>query len=207
MMKPLLRGLLELVAPRSCPGCDAEASPSDADFCGACAPLLDRGERAGNAMAAYLYGGPMAEAVKRLKYGRRTELAPVLGMMLADRARELAGEVDAVVPVPLHPARLRARGFNQAALLARPVARALGVPLATSVLRRVRDTAPQAGLDAAARSVNVRAAFVARGVRWANVLLIDDVHTTGSTLAECATALTRAGAERVITLVLAKAEP
>jgi ComF family protein len=201
-----VRGLLELVAPRPCVGCDVPLAPAEHELCGACAPLVDLGERTGSAMAGYLYGGPMADAIRRLKYGRRTDLAPTLGAMLARRAIELAGEVEVVIPVPLHPARLRARGFNQAALIARPVANTLGVPLATSVLRRTRDTAPQAGLDAAGRVTNVRGAFASRDVSWKSALVIDDVHTTGSTLAECATVLARAGANRVITLVLAKAE-
>jgi len=200
------RGLLDLVAPRRCAACDEVLGPKEEAFCEGCAPLLDPGERVGSGLSAFVYGGPMAEAVRRLKYGRRTELASPLGALLAARAIELAGEVDAVVPVPLHATRLRRRGFNQAALLARPVARALAVPLVTSELRRLRDTPPQAGLDAAGRLKNVRGAFVALRAPAARVLLVDDVRTTGATLAECAEALTIAGAERVLTLVLAGAE-
>jgi ComF family protein len=200
------QGLLELVAPRGCAGCENVLAPAERGFCEACAPLLDDGGRLGDALAAYVYGGPMAEAVRRLKYGRRTELAPVLGRMLAARATELAGIVDCVVPVPLHPRRLRRRGFNQAALLARPVAKALAVPLSVTDLRRVRDTPPQARLGAVERATNVRGAFVALRAPGSRVLLIDDVRTTGATLAECAEALRIAGAERVVTLVLARAE-
>jgi ComF family protein len=188
-------GLLELLAPRACPACDASLSPAELELCGACGPLLDPGEQAGGALAAYVYAGPMAQAVRRLKYGRRTELASVLGRMLAARAAELAGEVDAVVPVPLHPARLRERGFNQAALLAAPVARSLGVPFVTSILKRTRDTAPQAGLGAGPRAANVRGAFTASAI-GGRVLVVDDVRTTGATLAES-----------VLSLVLARAEP
>ena len=200
------RGFLDLVAPRRCAACDEPLDPEARAFCEPCAILLDPGERVGGGMSGYVYGGPIAEAVRRLKYGRRTELAPVLGAMLAARAIELSGEVDAVVPVPLHRARLRRRGFNQAALLARPVARMLAVPLVTSALVRLRDTPPQAGLDAAGRLRNVRGAFVAISAPAARVLLVDDVRTTGATLAECAEALSIAGAERVLTLVLAGAE-
>jgi ComF family protein len=200
------RGLLDLVAPRRCAACDEPLDPEARAFCEACVILLDPGERVGAGMSGYVYGGPMAEAVRRLKYGRRTELAPVLGALLAARAIELSGEVDAVVPVPLHRARLRRRGFNQAALLARPVAKTLAVPLVTSALVRLRDTPPQAGLDAAGRLRNVRGAFVAISAPAGRVLLVDDVRTTGATLAECAEALSIAGAERVLTLVLAGAE-
>jgi ComF family protein len=202
----IARGLLDLLAPPRCAGCDEPLSPSSPAFCEACELLLDPGERVGSAVSAYLYGGPLADAVRRLKYGRRTELAPALGAMLAERALELSGEVDVVVPVPLHATRLRARGFNQAALLASPVARALGVPLATRELVRLRDTPPQAGLGGADRLRNVRGAFVATAAPGGRVLLVDDVRTTGATLAECAEALRVAGAEHVLTLVLARAE-
>lgn len=195
-----------MVAPRRCAACDEALRPREFAFCDACAPLLDPGERVGSGLCAYVYGGPLVEAIRRFKYGRRTELAGPLGTLLAARAAELAGEVDAIVPVPLHPARLRRRGFNQAALLARPVARALAVPLVTNELRRVRDTPSQAGLDGAGRLQNVRDAFVALRAPGSRVLLVDDVRTTGATLAECAEALSVAGVERVLTLVLAGAE-
>lgn len=202
----VLRGLVDLLAPPSCAACEGPLPVASAGFCEACGPLLDPGERVGSALSAYVFGGPLADAIRRFKYGRRTELAAVLGALLAQRALELSGEVDAVVPVPLHPARLRRRGFNQAALLAAPVARALGVPLRASALARTRDTPPQAGLGAGDRLRNVRGAFVTRSAPSGRVLLIDDVRTTGATLAECAEALRAGGASSVLTLVLARAE-
>lgn len=147
----------------------------------------------------------MADAIRRMKYGGRSELAGPLGLLLAEAAIAFAGEVDAVVPVPLHPRRLRARGFDQAALLARPVSRVLAVPLAVGALARLRDTPPQASLDVGARALNVQAAFRAVSAPAPRVLLIDDVRTTGSTLAACAEALTAVGVGRVRTLVLARA--
>ena len=147
----------------------------------------------------------MASAVQRLKYGRRSELARPLGLLLARYALGFAGRVDCVLPVPLHPARLRARGFNQSALLARPVARALGVRFDPWGLRRVRPTLDQAALAREDRGQNVRGAFVAGVPRPAErVLLIDDVRTTGATLAEAADALLRAGCAQVHTLALAR---
>lgn len=203
----IARGLLDLFAPPTCAGCEEPLSPRiSAGFCEACAPLLEPGERVGGSVSAYLYGGPLADAIRRLKYAGRTDLAPPLGALLAARAAVLSGEVDAVVPVPLHPRRLRARGFNPSALLAAPVARALGVPLSTRELVRLRDTPAQAGLRAGDRVQNVRGAFLAVQAPASRVLLVDDVRTTGATLAECAEALRVAGAERVMTLVLARAE-
>jgi ComF family protein len=111
-----------------------------------------------------------------------------------------------VVPVPLHPRRAELRGFNQAALLAKPVARALGARLAIA-LRRERDTLAQATLDRALRLRNMKEAFSAvRRVNGESVLLVDDVRTTGATLEACSAALLAAGAKDVRTLVLAHAE-
>jgi len=115
-----------------------------------------------------------------------------------------------VVPVPLHPGRLAARGYNQAALLARPVARELRARFSPLLLRRTRPTAPQAKLDAEARQLNVRGAFEAEPshrLRAASVLLVDDVATTGATLADASRALRRAGAGSVQALVVALVAP
>jgi predicted amidophosphoribosyltransferase len=108
-----------------------------------------------------------------------------------------------VVPVPLHAARLRRRGFNPAAALARDLARASGAPLAFA-LARMRDTPSQTGLGRAGRRANVRGAFRARGASAACVWLVDDVVTTGATLEECARVLRAAGAERVVALCAAR---
>lgn len=203
--------LLELLAPDRCPGCDLAFDAEQHAFCDACLPLLESTEVWSDGAhsapsAAFLYGGPLAEALQRFKYAGRSELARPLGAMLASCALAYAGRVDCVAPVPLHPARLRSRGFNQSALLARPVARALGVPLAARALRRVRPTLDQAGLAREDRGQNVRGAFGAdRRAPGARVLLIDDVRTTGATLAEAADALLRGGCERVHPLALARA--
>jgi ComF family protein len=111
-----------------------------------------------------------------------------------------------VVPVPLHPARLRRRGFNPAALLARSLARAHGVPVAPRALERVRDTPSQTGLDRRARARNVAGAFRVRSGAWipAHVWLVDDVVTTGATLHAAARTLRRAGARRIVALCAAR---
>jgi ComF family protein len=201
--------LLHLLAPERCPGCDELLDDDATKFCAACDPLLERVaalEVPTSGAAAFLYGGPIAAAIQRLKYAGRGELARPLGSLLADFALVFAGRVDRVVPVPLHPRRLRARGFNQSALLARPVATALGVPLDARALARVRPTRDQAALSREARSHNLRGAFcVRRGQRADRVLLIDDVRTTGATLAEAADALVRGGCAQVHTLALARA--
>jgi ComF family protein len=113
-------------------------------------------------------------------------------------ARAPAPLAQLVVPVPLHPRRLRQRGFSPAGLLARAVARQAGLPCNPVALRRLRDTPSQTGLDRRARRRNVRGAFEPRCAVPARVWLVDDVATTGATLAECARALRRAGAEQVL---------
>jgi ComF family protein len=200
---------IRLLAPSRCPGCDLDLLVSESPFCPACLPLLEVAAQRppGLAAAAYVYAGPLADALRRFKYAGRTELAPALGALLAAAAAPYAGLVDRVMPLPLHASRLRERGFNQSALLARPVARALGVPLDVASLRRLRSTRDQASLPRAERAANVRGAFVVLGrPRPERVLLIDDVRTTGATLAAAAAALLDRGYREVRTLALARAE-
>jgi predicted amidophosphoribosyltransferase len=152
-----------------------------------------------------LYQGPVADAIRHFKYASKPERVRDLSPLLVEAALAHAGTVDVVVPMPLHPDKLRARGCNPSALLARPVARALGVPLCDHWLRRVRSTAAQAGLSRDGRVRNVSGAFAAKEVPAARVLLIDDVRTTSATLDEAARCLAARGHD-VYTLALAWAE-
>jgi len=120
-MRDLLGGFLGLVAPRWCPGCD-ERSECGAVFCPCCTALIEPAPESG---AVFEYGGPVADAIQRFKYDARSELGALLGSAMAEEASCWAGRVDAVVPVPLHWRRRRARGYDQAALLAKPIARSL----------------------------------------------------------------------------------
>jgi ComF family protein len=193
-------GLLDLLAPARCPGCDLTLDFGERGFCGACAPLLERLP----GPAAYVFGGPLADAIRRYKYGRRTDLVPELGALLAEAARAHVGKVDVVIAVPSHPLRVKARGFDHGVLLAEPVAKKLDVPLDRTRLRRIRDTPPQASLPETAREENVRGAFEAtRDDARRRVLLIDDVRTTGATTKAASAALYRSGATEVRTLTLA----
>lgn len=153
----------------------------------------------------------MRDALHALKYRGRVALADPLGQALAEVVREdpILSAADALVPVPLHPRREAERGFNQSEELAKVVARQTGIPLLRTLVR-VRPTAPQVGLPEVERRGNVRGAFAVRGpVRALRVLLVDDVITTGSTLAECARTIRGAGGEVVgaVTVAMALRDP
>jgi ComF family protein len=199
---------IALIAPPRCSACDAPVRLMAA-FCSDCARAVEPAfSKDPDAIAAFVYGGPMARSIVRFKYEKRPDLARPLGDLLW-RSVEVHSEAlrDAIViPVPLHPSRLAERGYNQAALLGERVARRLGARLVTRALVRRRDTARQATLGALARTKNVAGAFrVAKPhlVRGRSVLLIDDVQTTGATLNSSAASLRDAGVSRIATAVLA----
>ena len=150
---------------------------------------------------------PVPSMIRRHKYGRDQSLAHALAECFGEPIPLAENDYDLVVPVPLHRARLRWRGFNQAALLGIAIARRIDRPLDTGSLIRVRATPSQTAKDRQERHRNVHNAFrVSRPARIANrrILLIDDVMTTGATVDECARALLAAGARRVDVLTLAR---
>jgi ComF family protein len=149
------------------------------------------------------YDGALRSVIHAFKYEGRRSLARPLADLMRQRGASVLAEAEVVVPVPLHRSRLRERGFNQAADLARHLGRST-----VSALRRVRATATQTSLPAAQRHRNVRLAFAPTRridrVRGRRVLLIDDVSTTGATLEACARVLKDAGADRVLALTAAR---
>lgn len=160
------------------------------------------------ARAAVLYDEVARRLVQRLKYEDRLDLARPLSRMMAAAGRPLIAQADCVIPVPLHRWRLWRRRFNQAMLLARPIAEAANLPLVPQALIRTRATRPQVGLSRASRAENVTGAFrvppgAAPLVAGRRVLLIDDVTTTGATGNAAARALIRGGATSVDFLTFA----
>jgi ComF family protein len=155
------------------------------------------------------FEGVLRLLVHELKYrGRRRLVARLAGLLLEESAvRGVLSAGANLVPVPLHPRRRRERGFNQAELLARALARGSGLEVEARLLVRRRDTAPQAGLSAASRRRNVTGAFAARSrsrLRGRTLVLVDDVVTTGATAAACARVLKQAGAAEVRLVTVAR---
>lgn len=189
----------------ACPQC---ARPLAGGPVRICPPCMKRAPPFNAALAAFLYTAPVDGAIQRLKYqadflaGRW--LADALHDAVITRHNEAASALpDLLLPVPLHPLRLARRGYNQSQLIARRLSQRLRLPLARA--RRVRRTEDQIGKSAAERRRNVRKAFtVSAAVRGKAVALIDDVMTTGSTVAELARCCRRAGATRVEVWTLAR---
>ena len=193
----------ELPRNRSCCARCALPLATPAASCGEC---LRRSPPWDAAWAPFRYGWPLDRLEARYKFGADLAAGRVLST-LWQREPCPVELPQLLLTVPLHRSRLRRRGYNQALELARPLARALGVPLRHDALQRVRPTAAQTELDARSRRRNIRGAFALRaGVALpAHVAILDDVMTTGATLAECARVLRRAGVPQVDVWALARA--
>lgn len=198
-----------------CAGCLGDL-PAQRPACRRCARRLPRGGVCGacqhrpppfdEALAGFDYAPPVDWLVHRFKFGGRLECGRVLSECLArELAARGAARPDALVPVPLHRRRLTSRGFDQAVEIGRLLARRLDIPQALDVLERRRATRQQSTLNARQRRQNLRGAFRAGGDASEHVVLVDDVLTTGSTVAECARVLKRAGCRRVSVWALARA--
>ena len=209
--------LLRQVFPSSCVFCGASGMERDLDLCTHCDRLLPTAAEpaSANQLVPFAYRWPMDRMIRDLKFHGDLRYARLLGLLLARAAKLRVNSMggsgasalpEAIVPMPLHAQRFRERGFNQAEKLARHAARELGLPLDTQSLVRVRHTPPQTAADAAERRRNMRGAFVARpAIPWRHVALLDDVVTTGSTLAAAQQALHQAGVLRVELWAIARA--
>lgn len=223
--------LLDLLLPQTCPACRLDTGhsealcapcrsrlvPAEPPWCLRCAEPLRSGRShcppcssrlfaCGIIRAAFLYRGPMPSLVHAFKYNGRVTAARLAGQWMAqalERFPELGG-FDALVPVPLHPARLRERGYNQAGLLATEISAHTGLPVRELLTRRT-NTKQQWTLGRAERLKNLKGAFVCGpGVAGSRILIIDDICTSGASLEACAQALQEAGAAKVSGYVLAR---
>lgn len=197
--------LLSVLLPDTCPACDGLGGVGRSRLCRACelqVPSLPRALEAPEPLAAAFalgpYAGPLGAMVRRGKYRPDPGAVEELGLRMGLAARRRLPRVDAVVHVPVPPLRRMRRGFDQGELLARAVARSLGLPH-LDLLRRVR-ASEQAGRERGERLLAARGAFQAREGREvpAHLLLVDDVFTTGATAAACADELIGAGARSVV---------
>ena len=184
-------------------GLPLPAATPPGSICGHCQqrpPAFDQ------CIAPFLYAPPMDQLISSLKYEQRLACARLLGELLADHLQAVqAPRPDAIAPVPLNAERVRERGFNQALEIGRVVGRQLGIPLLPRYIRRMRNTASQAGLDRAERRKNVRRAFeVCRVSGNPHVAILDDVVTTGSTAGEIARTLKAAGIAEVSVWAVAR---
>ncbi len=205
----------------ACQTCGAELPPQDvawhaeqseqteqawlagqsARVCGACLaqpPYYD------HAVIPFKYLPPVAEHIRALKYHQQLRFADALGAMICERAA-LTPRPDALAPVPLHPRRLRQRGYNQALEIARCMGRRLGIEVCHSSMARIKNTTPQVSLSKTARQRNVQGAFYAAASQYRHIAVVDDVVTSGSTVNAAARALRAAGAETISIWAAARA--
>jgi ComF family protein len=236
-MIPLVRRILDTMLPPNCLACDTpveddglfclpcfrSANFVSAPHCAQCGVPLPHGKAAGpagqcahcealepcftHARAALRYDEVAQRVILPFKYADRPEAARGIARMMLRPGANMLGQADVLVPVPLHPSRLRARRYNQAALLAKELARLARVPCLADALVRARPTAPLARMGLAARQAELADAILLRRgavVAQLRVLLIDDVMTSGTTANACARVLLDAGAVRVDVLTAAR---
>lgn len=214
-----------------CAGCRAQVLPLDEPYCRLCGHLFaltearqtlcpqcrEKQPHFDGARSACLHVGTVRTAILNLKFENCRRLEQPLAELLAERFRRETGEpgglpwggLDYLVPVPLHPSRRSWRGFDQALHLCRGLSRLVDLPVMDNVLRRIRPTTPQIHLTPTQRRQNVRRAFAAFGEGFAgrNLLLIDDVYTTGATANEAARAAREGGARSVYVLTISRPPP
>lgn len=211
---PVWTAIRRWALPSTCLGCDAPAADTTL-LCGPCEALLRPAtavptpalrEAGLPVVAAFTYDAASAPLLTRYKYHENLAAGRALAALCLPALRQ-APRPQALVPVPLHDRRLRRRGHDQALGLAQDWGRALALPVRTDLLRRQRDTRAQTELDAAARRRNLDDAFAVRGACPPHVALVDDVVTTGSTVAAAARALRAGGAVRIDVWAVAQAPP
>ncbi len=196
------------LVPPFCPSCalPIHSSAVSSHFCGECMADPPPFEWA---RALVVYDQEIFPLLHKMKYGHDSSLACFMGWLLAVNLKEELEclDVHLVVPIPLHAGRLRQRGFNQAAVMGRVIAKSLGVPMGLGLLNRHRYTPPQVGLNKIERRKNVRGAFSVKGenqLKGRKILLVDDVYTTGATLREASRELLKNGADKVYVMSFAR---
>jgi len=202
-----LKSVLDLIFP---PRCEACRSLGPEAFCDDCVKKINYLSPSAFSHSVGVYEGPLKQALHRFKFKKKVRLAEPLGALLVKYlSRNLdMNRIDLIIPVPLHEKRQRARGFNQAELLSHVLTKYYDVPTVSGLLFRIKATHPQFDLPRAERIKNVRGAFAVKGgplIKDKNILLVDDILTTGSTVSECTRVLKASGATSVHILTLSRA--
>lgn len=232
-MGKLIWWMRELLFPRRCPVCDKPVKPAGKLICGGCRAKLVHVREAGcmkcgkplteeyeeycsdcrKKRHVYTQGKSLyeyhsaAKAIYRFKYGNRREYAEFFGKEMTERFGKLMDfwQAEALIPVPIHKARRRKRGYNQAELLAEEIGKRTGIPVIRDLVVRHKNTRPQKELKGAERENNLKRAFkIGRNdVKLSTIIIIDDIYTTGSTVDEMAQVLKEIGIDKVYVLTLA----
>jgi ComF family protein len=204
---------------RWCPDCQARVPRIHKPFCEKCGiPTkgADLCEKCKSNPPAYrmmrswaVFDSPIQNGLHTMKYRRNIGLGEAIAMQTADFVHSLHWQLDVLIPVPLGKKRLKERGYNQVALVARPLAYQIGIRYEPDALWKTRETRSQVGLTISQRSENVQNAYQADStvVKDKSILIMDDVATTGSTISACTAALRSAGAQEVYVLTIARALP
>jgi ComF family protein len=194
---------LPQLPPDHCPIC---LSPvPTAEICGAC---LAKPPAFTRTTAALRYTFPVDALIHSLKYQTNLAIAPILANLLIARLKTMERLPDIIIPMPLHPIRLRERGFNQAMEISRYISKQTGIVLLPDSCRRIKHTLPQTGLPWKERQKNIRKAFTCKlDLSEKHIALVDDVMTTGTTLNELSKVLRQQGANEISNWVIARALP
>lgn len=188
--------------PSACTSCAEPLPVGDFMICGACIkarPMVDY------AFAPYLFEEPLRTLLHEFKYHQGLYLVSFLAQLILNNLPAKAMQTDCLIPVPMHPKRLRDRGFNQAAELAKFIGNALNLPYKTNLCQKIIHTQPQAGLNAAEREKNLSDVFQAKPSEYQRITLIDDLLTTGNTVNQLAKAFKKQGVSYVAVWCCARA--
>ena len=205
---PACKEKIKFITGSLCPICGMAFfdSPAPDHLCGNC---LESKPYFSLARAVAIYETLILDAIHQFKYGRNISTGSALASFMAEFCFPNFDFTDysLILPVPLHIRRLRERGFNQALILAKAIEKKYQIPVNFSLLKRRKFTLTQTGLDKKEREKNIRGAFAVTGnakIEGKNIILIDDVYTTGATINQCAKTLIKAGANKVAVLTLAR---
>ena len=219
--------ILDFFLPRFCPGCKKKLSVDEKAVCYDCLSSIqvaddkrlqiefDKDFKSAKIItdfySKYIFQADtfLQNIIHALKYNRQFRLGIFLGQKLGEGIKNRNWQVDLVVPVPIHHLRKAERGYNQSDYIAKGLSKLLNVPFSTSLISRSRHTQSQTGLDKNERAINVSNAFKVKNVkkvRGKNILLVDDVCTTGATLQECGIVLRKAGASKIYVSSIAVAD-